>query len=360
MNTEVLQKTTAVEPNRIEIVTARPEDAVRWDAFVNAHTRAGNYHRWAWKGVIERSFHWPTYYLMAVEGERVLGVLPLVWQKSVLFGNFVTSIPFLNRGGVAGEIPEIEEALVREAVGITERCGANHLELRHRGEEKTFAGLITKTNKVTVVREVTTDEEALLRGIAHKARSDVRKSLKSGMTAEFGGEEFLDDFYEIFAENMRELGTPVYARSFFAEMLRALPNENFICRVSYEGKAVASSFLCAYRDTVEAGWSSSRAAARALKPNMFLYWSIQLHIAQQGYKVFDFGRSTVGAGTHRFKMQWGSEEIPLFWHYWLRDGKDLPELNPENPKYKLAIRAWQRMPLGLTKAIGPRIVRCLP
>ena len=123
---------------------------------------------------------------------------------------------------------------------------------------------------------------------------------------------------------------------------------------------MATSFLIGFRDRVEAVWSSSLRSALSLKPNMFLYWQLFCFAAQQGYQVFDFGRSTIGSGTHTFKLQWGAETIPLHWDYWLANGDKLPEINPSNPNYDIAIRAWQRLPLSLTRLLGPRIARCLP
>jgi serine/alanine adding enzyme len=194
----------------------------------------------------------------------------------------------------------------------------------------------------------------------HKVRTDVRKAKKSNLTVQFGRRELLDEFYGVFAVNMRDLGTPVYSLAFFQEILSIFSQTTHICLVRHESRTIAASFLIAYRDTLEAVWSCSLAQYRSMKPNMFLYWEILSFAGKNGYQLFDFGRSSIGSGTHRFKLQWGSYEIPLYWHYWLRDGNDPPELNPENPRYKLAIWLWQRLPLPVTKLIGPKVVRCLP
>jgi serine/alanine adding enzyme len=329
-----------------------------WQQFVDSHPESGSYHCWGWKQVIEKSFGWPTYYLMLSEDEKIEGVLPLVWQKSWLFGNFLTSVPYLNGGGVLARSPAGEKALVEEAIALAQRLGTNHIELRHRRDHA--LGLPAKTNKVAVVRPVDPDEDKMWQSLDHKVRTDIRKGKKSSLTAQFGSAELLDEFYRVFAVNMRDLGTPVYSSVFFREILRAFPETAHICLVRHEGQAIAASFLTAYRDTVEAVWSCSLAQYRSMKPNMTLYWEILRFAGKGGYQIFDFGRSSVGSGTHRFKMQWGSHEVPLFWTYWQKNGSALPELNPQNPKYRLAIRVWQKLPLALTKLVGPRIVRCLP
>jgi serine/alanine adding enzyme len=333
-------------------------DTNRWDQFVADQPDATNFHRWGWKQVIENAFGWPTFYLMAEESGAVRGVLPLVWQKSRLFGSFVTSMPFLNAGGVVAETPEAERMLLGEAIVMAQRVGADYLELRHRTNHG--FEMSTKTSKLAVVKAVSPNTDAMFQALDKKVRADVRNSQRSGFTAEFGRENFLDDFYRVFAVNMRDLGTPVYARGFFREIFRAFPEGTHICRVRLGEETVAASFLTGHRHSVEVAWSSSLRKYLRLKPNMFLYWNLLCFAGAQGYKYFDFGRSTAGSGTHKFKMQWGAEEVPLYWNYWLRSGTELPRVNPENPKYRLAIWGWQKLPVFVTRWIGPRIVRCLP
>jgi serine/alanine adding enzyme len=331
----------------MEVIFASTEEhAVLWQQFVDGHPESGSYHCWGWKRVIETSFNWPTFYLMATEGNKVEGVLPLVWQKSLLFGNFLTSVPYLNGGGVLVRDQSAEEALVQEAVTLAQRLGANHLELRHRQER--LPSLPTKRSKVAVVRPVDPDREVMWPSLDHKVRTDIRKAMKSGLTVHFGRNDLLDEFYPIFSTNMRDLGTPVYGRGFFQEILHVFPSTTHICVIRCQRKPVAASFLIGHRHTLEAVWSCSLKAYRSMKPNMFLYWELLCFAGEHSYRIFDFGRSSIGSGTHRFKMQWGSQEIPLFWSYWLRNGTQLPRLNPENPRYRLAIWLWQKLPVSLT------------
>jgi serine/alanine adding enzyme len=329
-----------------------------WDALVNSHPDSTHCHLWGWKDVIEKSFGWKTFYLAATQDGSLRGVLPLVWQKSRLFGSFLTSMPFLNAGGILAGTPEAERALLDEAVRIAKENGAAHIELRHRRELQ--LGLPTKTAKITLVRPVEPDCDKMLANLDKKVRADVRKSMKSDFRSEFGHQDFVDDFYRVFALNMRDLGTPVYARSFFENIVAVFPDSTHICRVLSGNTVAATSFLIAHKGSIEAVWSSSVRKYLLLKPNMFLYWNLLCFSGQRGYTQFDFGRSSVGSGTHRFKLQWGTQEVQLYWQYWTGDGAALPELNPHNPKYRAAIWAWQHSPLWLTKAIGPRIVRCLP
>jgi FemAB-related protein (PEP-CTERM system-associated) len=270
----------------------------------------------------------------------------------------MTSLPFLNGGGITASSREAEEALLAHAIELAKSLRAKHLELRFRHDPQ--LALAVKTNKVAVTRALGPDREAMFQGLPHKVRTDVRKAMKSEFTAEWLGTDGLEDFYRLFAINMRELGTPVYGKNFFREIFAAFPQNTAICLVRLQGKPVAASFLMGHRETIEAGWSASRYEYLALKPNVFLYWSIFCLAGERGYRVFDFGRSSVGSGTHRFKMQWGSLEVPLYWAYWLPEGVELPELNPQNARYRLAIKAWSRLPLALTNLLGPPISRCLP
>ncbi|MGE0405715.1 MAG: FemAB family XrtA/PEP-CTERM system-associated protein [Candidatus Korobacteraceae bacterium] len=347
------------DTSEITIVSCSASDQEEWDAFVAACPLATNYHRWGWRQVIEGAFGWPCFYIAARAEGRTCGVLPIVWQKSRLFGSFMTSMPFLNGGGVLAETESAALALTREAIALASRNGAKYLELRHR-EAQPGLELATRSHKVRVVREVQPDTEAMFRSFDPKLRADIRKALKWELQSEVGGPELLQEFYRIFTENMRDLGTPPYSRSFFDEIYRVFPDTTYITVVRHQGTAIASSFLIAHGDTVEAGWSSSLRKYLAMKPNMALYWQNLRLAGERGYRLFDFGRSTVGSGTHRFKMQWGGREEPLHWDYWAPPGGTLPDLNPNNPKYELMIRAWKKLPVGLTRLIGPPIVKRLP
>jgi serine/alanine adding enzyme len=337
---------------------ANERDAKQWEEFALSFPGSSNYHRWGWKQVIERCFGWPTYYLMAEEDEKVRGILPLAWQQSWLFGKFLTSLPFFNCGGVAAETNEAKEALIQEAVGLSRRLGAGYLELRHRGDQQ--LGFPQKTNKVSVFLEVEPDEGKMMKSLRHEVRTKIRKAIKSGLTGAIEGPEALDDFYKVFAENMRDLGTPVYGKHFFQEIFRTFPSDTFLCMVRHQGAPVAGSLMTGFRDTLETIWGSSLRKYLSMAPNMLMYWRMVRLAAERGYRIFDFGRSSVGSGPHSFKLQWSSREIPLHWDYWLPEGRPMPEINPHNRKYALAIWAWQHLPLTVANWLGPKIVRSIP
>lgn len=337
-----------------------PGDTDRWNGFVAASGPASIYHLAQWKGLIEETFGHRCYYISARDAEgNIHGVLPLVYMKSILFGRFIVSLPFFNYGGVCSTGADASRVLMDEAVRIAMDEGASHMELRHT--ENTMPGMPVKTSKVSMLLELPGTVDELMKSFGSKLRSQIKKPEKEGLTARVGGAEELDAFYHVFSLNMRDLGTPVYSKRFFDNIMRVFRDSARICTVyTGQGEPAASGFLIGFRDRLEIPWASSLRRFNPLSPNMLLYSTSLRFACENGYGVFDFGRSTPGEGTYRFKEQWGARPLQHYWHYWLRDGGALPEINPKNPKYEFAIRAWRSFPLSFTKFIGPHIVKNLP
>jgi FemAB-related protein (PEP-CTERM system-associated) len=308
--------------------------------------------------VIEDTFGHPTFYLSASDGSRVVGALPLAQLKSWAFGNMLVSLPFFNYGGICAEDDAVRRKLLDAAVALARERQADFLEIRH--EDDWNQELPKKTSKVSMRLELPSSADELWKALGSKLRNQVQKPRKEGMTAAIGGEETLDHFYDVFSANMRDLGTPVYSKAFFLNILREFPDRTRIATVYMGRTPVASGFLAGFRDRLEIPWASSLKAYNRLSPNMLLYWSCLEFACRNEYRVFDFGRSTVGEGTYRFKEQWGARPHQLYWYYWMPDGGEIPQVNPANPKYRTAIAVWQRLPLGLTRRLGPRIVRYIP
>ena len=193
-----------------------------------------------------------------------------------------------------------------------------------------------------------------------KARNQVRKAQKSDLTVERGGPELLDAFYTVFARNMRDLGTPVYAKKFFAEVLEACGERARIIAVRLKDAPIAAGFTYRTGGMIEIPWASSIRDFNALCPNHLLYWHALETAIADGVQVFDFGRSTPGEGTFKFKEQWGAEPVPLHWEYWLAAGDTLPDQSPKNPKFERAIAMWKRLPVSVASTLGPAIVRSIP
>lgn len=329
-----------------------------WDSFVMAQDDGRGPHLSRWKNVIERSFGHQCHYLIAQDHDRIQGVLPLVHLQSRLFGSFLISVPFLNYGGAIATSAAAFEALLRQAESLAKRLGVDHIE--YRSADRKVVDAPTKQHKVAMVLELPATPDELWKAFKAKLRSQIRKPMKSGMTVRIGEESELESFYQVFSINMRDLGTPVYSKRFFQNILQEFPDQAWICTVYSDDKPCASGLLFGFRDMLEIPWASSLRAYNRLAPNMLLYWSVLEFAIQRGFKRFDFGRSTPNEGTYKFKEQWGAKPVPLHWQYWLSNGNHLPDLSPANGKYQLAIRLWQKLPLAITRVVGPAIVKNIP
>ncbi len=333
-------------------------DAAAWDAYVDAHPDAFGSHEWAWRRVFERVFGHTCHYLAARnQAGQLAGVLPIVEIRSLIFGRSMTSLPFLNFGGVLASSPEVARQLVESAGELARSRECGHVELRHVGRK--FDDLPCRQHKVTM-RLGLGDPSELWNRIDRKARNQVRKAQKSNLTVERGASELVSAFYEVFSRNMRDLGTPVYSRQLFSAVLEGFPGRAHIIVVRLNGVPVAAGLTIRTRDMTEIPWASSIRDYNHLCPNHLLYWHALETAAVEGVRVFDFGRSTPGEGTFKFKEQWGAVPQPLHWEYWLAPGAEAPNHTPTNPKLQRAIQAWKRLPLPVANVLGPRIVRGIP
>jgi FemAB-related protein (PEP-CTERM system-associated) len=338
------------------ISDARPAD---WDAYVNGSPDATIYHLTAWRGVFERAFGHRSEYLSAHRNGTILGVLPLVEMRSWLFGKFMVSLPFVNYGGVLADDDQTASTLFEHAGRLATQRGLSHVELRHLRQR--FPNAPAKRHKVTMKLALAPDTEAMWGILDRKVRNQVRKAEKVGLVCEIGGKELIDAFYSVFATNMRDLGTPVYAKRFFEEIFAAFNDQTtmLVVRTS-NGAAIAAGIGLRYRDTLEMPWASSLKAYRAMCANNLLYWCAIKHAISRGCTSFDFGRSTPNEGTYNFKQQWGAEPEPLCWEYSLSRNASMPDQSPKNPKFSVAIEIWKRLPQWAANAIGPGIVRSIP
>ncbi len=331
----------------------------QWDDYVNGHQQASVYHLSVWRTVLANVFNSRCHYLAAIsEAGEVCGVLPLVHFKNRLFGHFLVSMPYFNQGGVLSSSPQAEAALLDRAIGLSESLGVTHMELREFQPREN--GWQHKDEKVLMLLDLPDDPEHLSKSIGAKRRSQIRRPEREGASTKVGGEDLLDDFYAVFSRNMRDLGTPVYTKKLFERILAARPSETFIVVIYLNELPVAAAFLIGYKQVIEIPWASSLREYNRLGTNMKLYWEVLRHSILKGYKIFDFGRSTLDGPTYKFKKQWGARPKQCYWNYWLAEGNELPQLNPQNPKYKIAIAGWKKLPLAVANCLGPHIVKHLP
>ena len=342
---------------RIDSTSAAPQG---WDAYVSAHPLGSAYHRAAAVQIGSRCFGLRATFIAALDPPgRLIGVLPLVEQSSALFGRFLSSVPFFTYGGILADDAAVAARLAQCAIVHARERRADHVELRHTAP---VAGLelAERLDKVSMVLQLPKSVEALAKQLGAKLRSQIRRAEREQPEIQWGAQELIGEFYDVFAPAMHRLGTPVYPRRFFEVAFQALADVAAVLIVRARGEVQAAAIVVRHGLTLEVPWAAATGTAKTLSINMRMYWEMLCFAIASGLDAFDFGRSTIDSGTYHFKAQWGATPVQLHWHYWLASGTAVPTLNQSNPKYARAAVLWRRMPLWCANFLGPYIVRNLP
>lgn len=367
-----------------QIKYAGDSDRELWDGYVRQHPDASLFHLFGWRNAIHKTYGHATYYLMLIardeevdaraEGARsfadnVLGVLPLVHLKHIIFGNCLVSLPFVDGGGILANGREAEEILLSEVIRLGQEMGVATIELHHErllescsdlsifsseGSQKPLK-VATRSNKVRMLLALPESSEMLMGSFKSTVRNRIKKALNEGFTTKLGGVELLRDFYKVFSANMRDLGSPVHSVKLMRHVLDEFPEQARLIAIYKGTEAVASALLLGINEALRNPWVSSLKKYAPLSPNMLLYLRMLEYACEHGYQAFDFGRSSPGEGTYIFKEKWGAVPVPLHWHYISLDG-NLP--NPESSgkeRFEKATHYWKKLPLIVTKVIGPSI-----
>jgi serine/alanine adding enzyme len=373
-----------------------------WDRFATDHGNGCPYQLSSWTDVIARSYSHDTDYFIAtiahgsasvklthVKGASeispdaigdctVLGILPFVHIEHWLFGNSLVSMPFCDAGGVLATGESVERMLVEHGLRIADALGVPVVELRQyqplacmddqgfcgeaspRGQREVRAVpgwrvSTTAGNKVRMLLALPESPDALMQSFKAKLRSQIRKPIKDGLTVKVGGVELLDDFYDVFAANMRDLGSPVHSKRFIRQILLGFPERASIFVVYGKSVPMACSLTLGFKGMLSNPWASSLKRYSQSAPNMLLYWAMLEYACRQGYRTFDFGRSTVDEGTYRFKEQWGAKPAPLYWYKFSRNSRSSDETNSDSRWMIRASECWKRLPVPVTRVLGPKI-----
>lgn len=327
----------------------------RWDAFVAACPEATFFHRAGWKRVIERAFGHRTYFLYAESDGVISGILPLAQIKSALFGHSLVSLPFCVYGGIAATSEAARQALDQRAQSLAAQLGVGHLE--YRSLHPMHSDWHCKDLYVTFRKAISADAEENMNAIPRKQRAMVRKGIKAGLVGEI--DSGVERFFSAYATSVRNLGTPVFSKRYFELLRQTFGEDCEILSIVKDDQVVASVMSFYFRDEVLPYYGGGTAAARAVAGNDFMYWDLMRRAAERGCRVFDFGRSKRGTGAFDFKKNWGFEPQPLSYEMQLHRARELPDLNPLNPKYQRFIKVWQRLPLPVANRLGPLIVKNL-
>jgi FemAB-related protein (PEP-CTERM system-associated) len=330
-----------------------------WDRFVERHPDATVAHLSGWGRVMEGAYGHEAISLAAEEGGDLVGVLPLVLIRSRIFGRRLVSMPFLDYGGVVAEPGRgVERRLVEAALDVARERGAATVGLRQF--QPIDVGYPVTDDRVTMLLPLA-DEGRVWKALPSERRNRVRKGEKQGLTATWCGAEGLDDFYGVFAVNMRDLGSPVHSRRFFDLMLEELPGTARVLVVrDRDGRAVGAAVCLFFRDVIMVPWVSSLREAFALCPNFVLYWEVIRHGCRTGFKTLDLGRSFRNAGTFEFKRQWGSAPRALPWIFLEARPGAPPPVDRDRSRYAPLVELWKRLPLPVATRLGPWVRRQVP
>ena len=330
---------------------------MEWDAFVRSTPGGSPFHLLAWKRAVETAFGHRSHYLMAWRDGAVEAVLPLFETRGLFGGRGLVSVPYGVYGGICAATPAAASALVEAASSLADRVGASYVELRHRPGHA--LDLPTKTLYVTFSRPISRSDEENLAAIPRKQRRMTRQGLKNGLRAELGVQH-LDRFWNIYAHSVHALGSPVFPRRLFRAIVQEFGKDCELLTIWKDETTVSGVLTLFFEDQVLPYYGGALSEALPYAVNDFMYWELLSHAAKAGYRTFDFGRSREGTGAYHFKRHWGFEPEPLPYQYILRDGHQMPNLSPSNPKMHLAVQMWKRLPLPMTKVIGPYLTRYLP
>jgi FemAB-related protein (PEP-CTERM system-associated) len=340
-------------------LTVRPmaaSDMPRWDGFVQSHDEGTFFHRSGWHGIFRDIFRLTPRYLIAERGSDIAGILPLVHQRSALFGNALIAAPFCVEGGPIAADEQAHSALVSAALAIQAQTTSPYVEFRSRRARQ--AGWTVRGDLyATFSGPLSADDTENLLAIPRKQRAVVRKTLESKLISEIS--DGVNDVFRVYAESVRNLGTPVFAKRYFAALKKAFGEDCDAVVIRDDGAPVSAVLNFYHKDTVLPYYGGGTSGARRTGANDFLYWEVMRRAAQRGYRRFDFGRSKAGTGAFAFKKNWGFAPEWLEYEYHFLPGQTMPDKNPLNPKYSLFIQAWKKLPLPVANFIGPWIIRGL-
>ncbi len=313
------------------------------------------FHRAGWKQVIEQAFGHKTWFLYIEEEGEIQGILPLAEINSLLFGHSLSALPFCVYGGIAATSDSARTRLDQAAQMLAAQLRVDYLE--YRNLHPLHQDWPTKSLYVTFRKAMDADVGQNMLAIPRKQRAMVRKGINHDLQSSL--DVTTERFFQAYSASVHRLGTPVFSRNYF-QLLKAIFAEDCeLLVITKDGKVVSAVMSFYFRDEVLPYYGGGTDAARDLAGNDFMYWELMRRACERGYRIFDFGRSKQGTGSYSFKKNWGFEPQPLFYEYQLHQAKTVPEHNPLNPKYRLFIQAWQKMPLTLANMIGPHIVRNL-
>lgn len=349
------ESAAAVAPVQISMLHPGQED--EWDRFVLSSPSGTFFHLSGWNALVERTLGNKSFLLTARRGDQISGVFPISWVRNRLFGSCLVSSPLAVYGGICADDKDSYFTLLNAGHDLATRLGVKYVEMRNRTEPFPTS-LPGRDLYVTFTQDLSAGPDKLLAGLPRDTRYAVRKSLKAGLA--WTDDLTLDEFYEMYAQNVRRLGTPVFSKALFADALKLFPKQCRLFGVRKGSKAIAGVMCFYFRDEVIPYYSGSLLEYFADSPNNFMYWSLIAQSCAEGYRSFDFGRSKRGTGAWKFKSSWSMKVTELPYRYQLVRAKEIPHMSPVDAKFKTPVALWKKLPLPLTKILGPHVIRWIP
>ncbi|PKP91206.1 MAG: FemAB [Alphaproteobacteria bacterium HGW-Alphaproteobacteria-16] len=353
-------------PIRLRPLTLRiadlndPTERARIGAYVHEHPDGTPFHLPAWSAAVAKGCGQNSHYLLAERDVRgIVGVMPLTELHSPLFGRVLASAGFGVGGGILADKPDVVRALAEASWALAERLSCSSMEVRG-GPRPGPEWQVDDRHYLGFVRPLAADDEAELLAIPRKQRAEVRKALANDLDISVGRSPAdVAAHYAVYAESVRNLGTPVFPRALFTQVLHEFANAADVLIVRCSGVAVAGVLSLYWRGTVYPYWGGGTDAARRLRANDAMYFALMRHARERGCTQFDFGRSKVGTGPAAFKKNWGFEPKPLTYFERTAAGASPRDASPLNPKYRMQVALWSRLPLGIANRVGPWIAKGL-
>jgi serine/alanine adding enzyme len=329
-----------------------------WQHFVEDSDQASLAHTLGWRNVVEKTYHHVPFYLMATDGPKIAGILPLFLIRSPFFGRLLATAPYLSYGGLLADDEQAAQALVQAAREAAIEQRAKYVEIR--GLQWVDQGLLLKDKYCSFRLPLSVGLDVLWRRFeGGRARTAVRKARKSGLSVE-GGHQLRAIFANVMSRHMRDLGTPFHRLRFYQRIAEEFPQQLEILMARHGDRYIGGILLISYKETIHWLYGAALREYRNMAPTSLLVWEAIRSGCERGFAYFDFGRSRWESGTFFFKRQWGAQPFPLFYQYHLTAGGSLPDVDPTTARFRWAVAFWKRLPLFAAKALGPLIIRDIP
>ncbi len=349
----------------MQIRLANDQDEEKWNRYISIHPLVSPYHHFGWKKSIETAYGHRCYYLIAEDiKNEIIGVLPTVLIRPPLVSGKLCSLPFCDLGASLANSEAIEKVLIEKALQLVTEHHLSCFEYRagcHRPVSAMDLEQLHQAHKVRMLLDLPATSEELMTSFKSKLRSQIRKAEKNGLTVELGNsQQLLDNFFEVFSCNMKDLGSPTHSKKWFGEIIKNYGNEIIIGIIQHQDTAVGAGIVLQIGNKASIPWASTKREYNRFSPNMLLYWSLLKHSTDNGLKTFDFGRSSYGEGTYKFKEQWGARPVPLAWKTIQENDHRTSKEQASNSISKLKFRSlvetiWRQLPLAATTLLGPKL-----